>query len=86
MAGPTLKLEVFRCPQRGKGWGVRCRSDVASGTYIADYLGELIPEQGADARGLNYSDEYLFNLGDHGSHTIYKCTMPYCPVNSSVLH
>lgn len=62
-AGPSLKLEVFRCPQRGKGWGVRCRTVIMSGTYIADYLGELIPEQGADARGLNYSDEYLFNLG-----------------------
>lgn len=62
--GPTIKLEVFRCSEKGKGWGVRCRTDIMPGTYIADYLGELIPEKVADARGLNYSDEYLFNLGE----------------------
>jgi hypothetical protein len=64
--GPHLKLEVFRCPVEGKGWGVRCRTNIPPGTFIADYSGELIPERIADSRGLNFSDEYLFNLDFFG--------------------
>ena len=40
--GPTLKLEVFRCKDTRKGWGVRCREDIKKGTFVADYIGEVM--------------------------------------------
>lgn len=38
--GPQQKLEVFRCSNPLKGWGVRCKEMIPAGTYIADYLGK----------------------------------------------
>lgn len=62
--GPMLPLEVFYCGS-GKGWGVRCRVDIPSGTFVADYLGEILPESLTDARGKSRQcDGYLFAL-DH---------------------
>jgi hypothetical protein len=60
--GPRLKLELFRCSDPNKGWGVRCKTDIPAGTYIADYLGELVTDKQAERHGLERSDEYLFNL------------------------
>jgi hypothetical protein len=64
--GPTLRLEVFRCSNPIKGWGVRCSKNIDPGTYIADYLGEILQESDADGRGLALSDEYLFTLDHFG--------------------
>jgi hypothetical protein len=33
-----------------------------AGTFIADYLGEIVPESESERRGLTSSDEYLFTL------------------------
>jgi hypothetical protein len=60
--GPALRLEVFRCDNPAKGWGVRCKTDIAEGTYITDYLGEILFEEDAEKRGLTINDEYLFTL------------------------
>lgn len=60
--GPKLRLEVFRCSDPSKGWGVRCRDKIAPGTYVADYIGEILPESAAEERGLSKSDEYIFNM------------------------
>jgi Pre-SET motif len=64
--GPHLKLEVFRCSDPNKGWGVRCLTAIPAGTYITDYLGEVMLESHADGRGLSRSDEYLYNLDAWG--------------------
>ena len=53
--GPKLKLEVFRCSETDKGWGLRCKSDITAGSYICDYIGEVIPENVAEYRGLGKS-------------------------------
>lgn len=58
--GPHKPLEVFRCAETGKGWGVRCSVDMPIGTFIADYLGEVLNEADAEARVT--ADEYLFGL------------------------
>ena len=58
--GPHLRLEVFRCDNPLKGWGVRCKTDIPPGTYITDYLGEILLEQDSEKRGLMLNDEYLF--------------------------
>jgi hypothetical protein len=64
--GPCLPLEVFRCVPSGKGWGVQCKIDIPPGTFIADYIGEVLDEQVADKRGVMYGDEYLFTLDAYG--------------------
>ena len=63
--GPHLKLEVFRC-SASKGWGVRCLTAIPAGTYVADYLGEIMLESLADSRGLSGSDEYFFGMDAWG--------------------
>jgi hypothetical protein len=64
--GPNVRLEVFRCDNPLKGWGVRCRDDIYMGTYVADYLGEILLEEDAEQRGLVYNDEYLFTCDSWG--------------------
>lgn len=64
--GPLLPLEVFKCKPAEKGWGVRCRVDIPAGSFIADYTGEVIDENVADTRGIQYGDEYLFTLDAYG--------------------
>ena len=39
-AGIALPLEIFRCAQPGKGWGVRCAVAILEGEFIAEYAGE----------------------------------------------
>jgi hypothetical protein len=40
--------------------------DIQPGTFIADYIGEVIDEEVADKRGIDYGDEYLFTLDAYG--------------------
>jgi len=65
--GPRVKLEVFRCADKDKGWGVRALQHVPHGTFIADYLGEVMPESITDLRGFTDGDEYVFNLDQWGN-------------------
>lgn len=64
--GPNQRLEVFRCEDPTKGWGVRCRDTILAGTYIADYIGEILLEADAETRGLCFCDEYLYTMDDYG--------------------
>lgn len=65
-SGPRQRLEVFRCKETHKGWGVRCRTELPVGTFVGDYLGEIIPESLAEKRGLVKSDEYIYNIDSWG--------------------
>src|SRR5690554_3690814 len=60
--GLVLPLEVFRCSERGKGWGVRCLETIPAGSYVTDYIGEILTESKAEERGMKKGDEYLFTL------------------------
>ena len=60
--GPHLRLEVFRCDNPLKGWGVRCKNDIPAGTFVTDYLGEILYEADSEQRGMHVSDEYLFTM------------------------
>jgi hypothetical protein len=64
--GPQARLELFRCSDPMKGWGVRCKTDLAAGTFVADYIGEIIPESQVEKRGLEKCDQYLFNIDVYG--------------------
>ncbi|KAK9862928.1 hypothetical protein WJX84_006804 [Apatococcus fuscideae] len=62
--GLTLPLEVFYTgPERG--WGVRCQTAIPTGTFICEYVGEVMTDsQAEELRHTPGHDAYLFNL-DH---------------------
>nr|GMD64755.1 histone-lysine N-methyltransferase, H3 lysine-9 specific SUVH6-like [Ipomoea batatas] len=59
--GPKYQLEVFKTKSRG--WGVRSRDYISSGSFISEYLGELLDEKEAEKR--TECDEYLFDIGNY---------------------
>ncbi|KAL6877508.1 hypothetical protein ACP4OV_012723 [Aristida adscensionis] len=72
--GLKLPLEVFRTNQTG--WGVRSLMSITSGSFVCEYVGELLHRKDADERrnrdylfdiGHKYDDENLLNSS--GSHT-----------------
>lgn len=54
------RLQVYRSP-KNQGWSVRTLRDIARGTFVCEYVGELITDQEAEHR---QDDSYLFDL-DH---------------------
>ncbi|XP_035995927.1 histone-lysine N-methyltransferase EHMT1 isoform X2 [Fundulus heteroclitus] len=64
--GLRTRLQVFRTSK--KGWGVRALQDIAQGSFVCEYVGEIISEAEADMR---QNDAYLFSLDD-------KPEDPYC--------
>ncbi|KAH0460390.1 hypothetical protein IEQ34_011053 [Dendrobium chrysotoxum] len=56
--GIRMPLEVFKT--RGRGWGVRSLKSISSGSFICEYIGELLQDGEAEQRT---NDEYLFDIG-----------------------
>ncbi|KAJ7548913.1 hypothetical protein O6H91_07G032600 [Diphasiastrum complanatum] len=56
--GIKHRLEIFKTKQ--KGWGVRSWDSIPSGSFVCEYIGELLDSQEAERRIGN--DEYLFDL------------------------
>ncbi|KAJ8379703.1 hypothetical protein SKAU_G00004810 [Synaphobranchus kaupii] len=50
-------LQLFRT--RRMGWGVRALQDIPQGTFVCEYVGEIISDAEADIRE---NDSYLFSL------------------------
>ncbi|PWA94589.1 histone H3-K9 methyltransferase [Artemisia annua] len=65
--GIKLKLEIFKTESRG--WGVRSLSSISSGSFICEYIGELLEDTEAEKRTGN--DEYLFDIGQKCSDSLY---------------
>ncbi|XP_038903505.1 histone-lysine N-methyltransferase, H3 lysine-9 specific SUVH6-like [Benincasa hispida] len=61
--GIKFQLEVFKT--RSRGWGVRSLNSIPSGSFICEYIGELLEDKEADQRTGN--DEYLFDIGNNYS-------------------
>ncbi|KAM4696988.1 histone-lysine N-methyltransferase EHMT1 [Rhinophrynus dorsalis] len=55
--GLKVRLQLFRT--KSKGWGVRSLQDIPLGTFVCEYVGELISDSEADLRE---DDTYLFDL------------------------
>jgi histone-lysine N-methyltransferase SETDB1 len=53
-------LQLFKTEK--KGWGVRCLNDIARGTFICCYIGNILTETDATEQGKNNGDEYLADL------------------------
>ncbi|XP_051949418.1 histone-lysine N-methyltransferase EHMT2 isoform X2 [Xyrauchen texanus] len=56
-AGIKQVLQLYRTEKMG--WGVRALQDIPQGTFICEYVGELISDAEADVRE---DDSYLFDL------------------------
>ncbi|XP_076614216.1 histone-lysine N-methyltransferase EHMT1 isoform X1 [Chaetodon auriga] len=57
--GLRTKLQLFRTTK--KGWGVRALQDIPQGSFVCEYVGEIISEAEAEMR---QNDAYLFSLDD----------------------
>ncbi|KAG5280896.1 hypothetical protein AALO_G00065210 [Alosa alosa] len=55
--GLRTRLQVFRTDQMG--WGVRALQDIPEGSFVCEYVGEIITDKEANTRG---NDAFLFNL------------------------
>ena len=54
--GITARLQVFRA--YGMGWGVRAAQEIPKGSFVCEYVGEIISDSEAETR----EDSYLFDL------------------------
>ncbi|KAL2348207.1 hypothetical protein Fmac_002207 [Flemingia macrophylla] len=61
--GIKFQLEIFKTSTRG--WGVRSLNSIPSGSFICEYIGELLEDKEAEQRTGN--DEYLFDIGNNFS-------------------
>ncbi|KAI7981386.1 Histone-lysine N-methyltransferase, H3 lysine-9 specific SUVH5 [Camellia lanceoleosa] len=58
--GIKIQLEIFKTESRG--WGVRSLTSIPSGSFICEYIGELLEDAEAEKR---HNDEYLFDIGQN---------------------
>jgi len=74
--GRKHKLAIFRT-DNGCGWGVKALENIRPGSFVVEYVGEVITSEQAEERGKKYDAEgrtYLFdldfNLGDENLYTV----------------
>ncbi|GFN93772.1 histone-lysine N-methyltransferase [Plakobranchus ocellatus] len=58
--GLSMRLQVFKTEK--KGWGLRCLDDIAKGSFICIYAGQLLTDREANEDGKQYGDQYLAEL------------------------
>lgn len=56
--GINIRLEIFKT--RSRGWGARSLNSIPSGSFICEYVGELLQDSEAEQRS---NDDYLFDIG-----------------------
>lgn len=64
--GVRVKLEVFKTEK--KGWAVRAGEAIMRGTFVCEYIGEVLDEQETNIRRKRYGKEgcsYLFEIDSH---------------------
>ncbi|KAK3087589.1 hypothetical protein FSP39_007912 [Pinctada imbricata] len=62
--GITCRFQMMKT--EGRGWGVKTLLDIPKGTFICEYIGELISDSEADSRE---DDSYLFDLDNRDGDT-----------------
>lgn len=58
--GIKFRLQVFKT--KSMGWGVRSLDFIPSGSFVCEYIGELLEDEEAQERK---NDEYLFAIGNN---------------------
>lgn len=72
--GTEMKLCIFRT-SNGRGWGVKTLRSIKKGSFVTQYVGEVITSEEAEKRGKEYDAAgrtYLFDLD-------YNETEEQCP-------
>uniref|UniRef100_A0A6P8PBB8 [histone H3]-lysine(9) N-methyltransferase n=1 Tax=Geotrypetes seraphini TaxID=260995 RepID=A0A6P8PBB8_GEOSA len=70
-SGIKVRLQLYRTAKMG--WGVRALQSIPQGTFICEYVGELISDAEADVRE---DDSYLFDLDNKYIHIFSRCLCP----------
>jgi euchromatic histone-lysine N-methyltransferase len=65
--GIKFKLQIFKTKK--KGWGVRSHNRIPAGSFVCEYLGEIIDDE--QAVKMIDNDQYLFNLGNDLNGDVY---------------
>eukprot|EP01018_Ginkgo_biloba_P028126 Gb_09467 [translate_table: standard] len=77
--GVQVKLEVYKT--KHKGWAVRAAQAIPRGTFICEYIGEVLNDQEANKRGERYDNEgcsYLYDIDAHINTTdLVEGVQPY---------
>ncbi|RWR95661.1 SET domain-containing protein [Cinnamomum micranthum f. kanehirae] len=75
--GLQVKLEVFKTEK--KGWGVRAGEAIPRGTFICEYVGEVLSDQEANNRYENEGCSYLYDISAHieDMNGMNEGTVPY---------
>jgi euchromatic histone-lysine N-methyltransferase len=60
--GIQFQLEIFRT--KSKGWGVRTRSFIPSGSFVCELVGEFVHHNNKNAGSNLHAANYIFNLGN----------------------
>lgn len=79
--GMTCHLQLFRT--ESKGWGVRTLQDIPRGTFVCEYVGEMVSDSEADKRE---DDAYLFDLENRDGETYCLDARRYGNVSRFVNH
>ncbi|XP_050205052.1 histone-lysine N-methyltransferase SUVR5 [Mercurialis annua] len=61
--GVRVKLEVFKT--NNKGWAVRTGEPILSGTFVCEYIGEILDENEANQRRSRYDEQgcsYMYDI------------------------
>ncbi|XP_057984320.1 histone-lysine N-methyltransferase SUVR5 isoform X2 [Hevea brasiliensis] len=61
--GIRVKLEIFKT--KNKGWAVRTGEPILRGTFVCEYIGEVLDEQEANERRGRYGEQgcsYMYNI------------------------
>ncbi|XP_058728436.1 histone-lysine N-methyltransferase, H3 lysine-9 specific SUVH5-like [Vicia villosa] len=59
--GIQFQLEIFKT--NSKGWGVRTRSFIPSGSFVCELIGELVHQNNGKSGSNLHVDDYIFNIG-----------------------
>ncbi|XP_076347542.1 histone-lysine N-methyltransferase EHMT1-like isoform X2 [Tachypleus tridentatus] len=79
--GITCRLQVFRT--KGKGWGVRTLKEIHRGSFVCEYVGEIISDSEADQRE---DDSYLFDLDNRDGETFCLDARYYGNISRFINH
>ncbi|KAF2364297.1 Chromo domain [Trinorchestia longiramus] len=74
--GRTVQLTIFRT-HNNRGWGVKAGETIRAGSFVTEYVGEVISSEEAerrgqiyDARGCTYLFDLDYNKGDQNPYTV----------------
>lgn len=60
--GLTQRFQLFRIEK--KGWGIKTLNAIVKGSFVCEYIGEIVNDVDADQRE---DDSYFFGLDSHVS-------------------